>query len=299
MFDSTSNLVPFSPDSDDRPLPERIAAQHRFPLAYKDHDDGRRYYAVRDWIAGVAKAPDPGDFWKKLKRRVANAGIDWGDSVSPLPYKGSKRLVDHAEAETLYQITQRMDASTGLRNEVLAYLAKAGVVLDEIYRDPDKADQVAASSRENKEYRKLRTEGFTHEEAMQWLRMRDYGIGARKSITDIWVKRNARSYIWKLTNQVSQIVHGKTATLRKQEMGLAKHDTPRKYDAAADLLLSAIAELSAGTLHEWRDSDGVEQLSEDIDDTKPIVDGARPGVYAAFSKKPRRLPGENKPSISG
>jgi hypothetical protein len=170
-------------------------------------------------------------------------------------------------------------------------------VFDEMIRDPRTAQEMAIISEHQREYRKLRSEGFSHEEAMQWLRIRDHGIGARKSITDIWVKRHARSHIWKLTNQVSQIVHGKTATVRKQEMGLAKHDTPRKYDAAADLLLTAIAELSAGTLHEWRDSDGVEQLSEDIDDTKPIVDGARPGVYSAFSKKPRRLPGANKPQI--
>jgi len=30
-------------------------------------------------------------------------------------------------------------------------------------------------------------------------------------------------------------------------------------------------------------------LGEDIDDTKPIVDGARNPAYEAFSKKPRRL----------
>ena len=133
---------------------------------------------------------------------------------------------------------------------------------------------------------------------MQWLRMRDYGIGTRKWITDIWVRRHARGKdIAKLTNQVSQIVHGKTATRRKQEMGLARHDTPRNYDAAADQLLTAYTEMAAGALHQWRDSFGVDQLSEDVDDTKPIIDDARSSVRAAFSKKPRRLPGENKPQL--
>lgn len=271
MFDSTSNLVPLFDDSDDRPLPERIAAHYGFPLAQKDHDDGKRYYAVQDWIAGVAKTPQARSLWARLKKRAQKTADEsskeqlfpWWKQLVQLPYRasnGKEYKMDYADAETLYRIAQRMDANTGRRNEILAYLAKAGVVVDEMYRDPDTADEVARLMRESKEYRKLRTEGFTHEEATQWLRMRDYGIGARKSITDIWVKRHARSHIWKLTNQVSQIVHGKTATVRKQEMGLAKHDTPRKYDAAADLLLTAIAELSAGTLHEWRDSDGVEQL---------------------------------------
>ena len=298
MSDSTSNLVPLSDSADDRPLPERIAAHYGFSLAsYDDLEHGKRFYAIRDWIAGVAQAADPGDFWKKLKKRVAKAGIDWGDMISPFPYKGSRRLVDHGVAETLYQITQRMDANTGRRNEVLAYLAKAGVVLDEMYRDPDKADEIAVLMREKKEYRKLRSEGFSHEEALQWIRVRDYGIGKRRLITDIWVNRHARNHIGTLTNKISQVVHGKTATMRKKEMGLAKHDTPRNYDAAADLLLTAMTEMASGALHEWRDSYGVDELSEDIEDTRPGIDAARPHFYTAFSRKPRRLPGETKPQI--
>ena len=80
-------------------------------------------------------------------------------------------------------------------------------------------------------------------------------------------------------------------------MGLAKHDTPRNYDAAADQLLTAITEMSAGALHEWRDSTGFTELSEDIEDVRPIIDGARPGVYNAFSKKPRRLPSGSHPEL--
>jgi len=302
MFDFTSNLVPLSPDSDDRPLPERIAALWNFPLAHKDDpSDGKRYYAVQDWISGIGDTKQPRVLISLMKRRLKKAKVELFSRCKQLPYKaadGKRYIMDYADDETLYQITQRMDANTGRRNEVLAYLAKSGVVLDEMYRDPDKADEVAAWARDNKEYRKLRVEGFTHDEALQWLRMRSYGIGKRKIITDIWVNRRARQYIGTLTNKISQIVHGKTATMRKKEMGLAKHDTPRNYDAAADLLLTAFTETAAGALHEWRDSYGLEELSEDIDDTRPMIDAARPHAYTAFSKKPRRLPGENKPQLA-
>jgi hypothetical protein len=301
MFDSTSNLVPLSPDSDDRPLPERIAAQYEFPLAYKDHDDGRRYYAVQDWIKGVATpATHPGHYWNEMKKRLKKSGIEISIWCVKLPYRasdGKNYQMDYADAEALYRITQRMDANTGLRNKILAYLAAAGVAVDEIIRDPYTAQEMAIISEHQPEYRKLRAEGFTHAEAVQWLRMREYGIGKRKVITDIWVRRQGRSHIARLTNKVSQIVHGKTATVRKKETGLAKRDTPRNYDAAADLLLTAFTEMSSGMLHEWRDSYGLEELSEDIDDTRPMVDAARPHAYKAFSKKPRRLPGENKPQL--
>jgi hypothetical protein len=143
---------------------------------------------------------------------------------------------------------------------------------------------------ESKEYRKLVSEGFSPEEAQQWLSRRAAGIETRKWITGIWRKRGAKSKDFAiLTNQVSEIVHGKTATRRKKEMGLAKRDTMRNYDAAADQYLTALTEMTAGALHEWRDSVGFGDLSEDVDDARPIVDAARPHAYQAFSKKPRRL----------
>jgi hypothetical protein len=308
MSDFTANLVPLSDDFDDRPLPERIAAHYEFPLAHKDHDDGQRYYAVQDWIAGVANTPHARTLWAKLKKRAATMAKEakqgqlfpWWEQLVQLPYRasnGKEYKMDYADAETLYRITQRMDANTSRRNEVLAYLAKAGVVIDEMIRDPRVAQEMVVIAEHQKEYRKLRAEGFTHEEALQWIRVREYGIGKRRVITDIWVNRQARNHIGTLTNKISQVVHGKTATARKKEMGLAKHDTPRNYDAAADLLLTAMTEMASGALHEWRDSYGVDELSEDIEDTRPAVDAARPHLYTAFSRKPRRLPGQNRPQL--
>src|SRR5579863_9489690 len=77
MSDPTSNLVslPFDPN-DDRPLPERIAEGYGFPLAYHDLDDGKRYYAVQDWIVGVAQPPDAAKFWHDVKRRMKKAGFE-------------------------------------------------------------------------------------------------------------------------------------------------------------------------------------------------------------------------------
>ncbi|MEP7286262.1 MAG: hypothetical protein ABI947_10895 [Chloroflexota bacterium] len=62
--------------------------------------------------------------------------------------------------------------------------------------------------------------------------------------------------------------------------------------------MTAMVEMSAGALHQWRDSTGFDQLSEDVDDTRPIADSARTSVYTAFSKKRRKLPGESKPLLS-
>ncbi len=123
--------------TDDRPLPERIADGGQdwesFPLQYQDVD-GTRFYAIQDWLRGVALTIDASGFWAKLKKRLEKAGIETRTWCPSLPYRakdGKRYKRAFATAEGLYRITQRMDAETGIRNKVLAYLAKAGVLVDE------------------------------------------------------------------------------------------------------------------------------------------------------------------------
>ncbi|MEP7287414.1 MAG: hypothetical protein ABI947_16780 [Chloroflexota bacterium] len=62
MSDSTLVPIPLPQDSNDqRPLPEIIADYYGFPLAYYDTED-ERYYAVQDWIAGIAQTEEPSKF---------------------------------------------------------------------------------------------------------------------------------------------------------------------------------------------------------------------------------------------
>ena len=68
MDDSTSNSVSFPVNSQDkRPLPEIIADLYGFKLAFVDHTDGNRYYAVQDWINGVTQTAQARSYWGKLQ----------------------------------------------------------------------------------------------------------------------------------------------------------------------------------------------------------------------------------------
>jgi len=136
----------FGSDAHDaRPLPEIIASGgsgwQAFDLQYHDVD-GSRYYAVQDWIAGVALTADTtqaAEFWRSMKNRLKKADIETRAWCTPLKYlasDGKRYSRDFATDRGLYAITQRMDASTGIRNKVLAYLVDAGVALDEMRRDP-------------------------------------------------------------------------------------------------------------------------------------------------------------------
>ncbi len=141
MDDSTSNSVSFPVNSQDkRPLPEIIADLYGFKLAFVDHTDGNRYYAVQDWIIGVAQTTQARSYWVKLQKRLAKANVQLLPAIHQLPYRATSGRVyqmDHVQAETLYQIIQRMDAQSGLRDNILKYLAAAGVKLDQLRIEPE------------------------------------------------------------------------------------------------------------------------------------------------------------------
>lgn len=127
--------------NDWRPLPEIIAAKHGFALAFHEDADqsiDSRWYSVQDWIAGVSQTKDPNALWRMMVKRTPELRTP----CSKLPYKatnGRTYKMEHAQAITLYEIVQRMDANTLLRDHILRYLAKAGVRLDQERRDPEKA----------------------------------------------------------------------------------------------------------------------------------------------------------------
>jgi hypothetical protein len=147
MSDSTTNSVSFPvPNIDDeRKLPLIIADYCGFPLAYHEVE-GELYFSVQDWIRGVAQTDEPRKFWDAMKRRLKKAGYQVSSWCRQLPYtaeNGKKYKMDHATHSALYQITQRMDANTGLRDLILTYLADTGVEFDDMRLDPDKALEIA------------------------------------------------------------------------------------------------------------------------------------------------------------
>jgi len=135
---------PIDPN-DKRPLPEIIAERCGFALARHDVED-KRYYAVQDWLVGVAQTSNPRQFLMQLKKRLKKAGFELSTLCLQLPYRasnGKEYQMDYADAETLYLITQRMDANTGIRNAVLKFLAAAGVEIDEYRIEPSQAIESA------------------------------------------------------------------------------------------------------------------------------------------------------------
>lgn len=249
--------------NDHRPAPERVAAAHGFALAFHEDADGdidHRWYAVQDWIRGVSHSDDPSKFWDAMKRRLKKAGVEtstWCRSLKYLATDGKTYKRDHAQAETLYAITQRMDANTPLRDAILRYLAKAGVRMDQYRRDPEKMvnDAIASFKKQGKDE--------------LWIADRLGGIVERNEFTAS-LKRNIIDLIpsfhyGQATNLVSRgLWHRDTKQLR-QEIGIKPSQNLRDFQTRQALHYIGIAEATISDMLNERQSMNWQQAMEIIE----------------------------------
>jgi len=303
QFDFAQNIDP------NLPLPEQIIAHLGGDMICVDTVEGKRLYCVRDWVyfVSTSKSSDRTPSWANLKRGINKdiaKDIDEGKAKKNLTVEtllnlqrfavetaSGKQLMDFTDEEGLYQVTQRMSDRSKTVRDVKTFLAKSGVFMGEAYRNPQAAAAQLQTFFEKREYEKLLAEGFTPDEAMEWLHVRHKQKEQRNIITHIWKIRGIKKPrdFADLTNRVHNVALGRTASRHKRELRVK--DTPRNHVSAADNATLQITELTCGLLHTHRDSLGKAELSEDIDDTQPVIDAARPEIQKLFSQKPRRIRG--------
>lgn len=216
---------------DPRPLPIRLAEQEHFSLQYHS-SNGKTYFSVQDWIAGISKTDNPRDFWNKLKKRLSpEQQNELSTQCLQLPYhssNGKTYQMDFASAEGLYMITQRMEANTGIRDQVLTFLAKSGEFVDLIARDKKAA--------------KAATKVLTARHAI-----REKSVEKRKSFTQAATEthRNRKPFYGALTNA---IYHKTFRTLNEETakdeianaLGLSAKEAKHLRDYLNDAALSAV-----------------------------------------------------------
>src|SRR5579859_6424869 len=262
MSDPNQSLLPLPLHSENnRPLPEIVADGNpdpqgggtAFPLAYHDLN-GKRYYAIQDWIRGVAQTDNPRRFWSDLKTRLKKAGIELSAWCVQLKYRASDRknyTTDFTDDEGLYRITQRMDVNTGLRDRILNYLAKSGAFVDgqrieaiqasqetldePIAENPDKAIEAAINA-----YKRMgRSE--------RWIAVRMQSVVQRKRFTEAFknsLRIKPSSFQYSKITDVMRVAMWKRDTQQlREEMGLDTNANLRDYETELGLAYETVAEL--------------------------------------------------------
>ena len=214
-----------------QPLPIQIATDYNFPLQYHQTPDDVILYSIQDWVAGVGQTAEPRDFWAKLKKRLKASKFQLWTPCPQLPYRasnGKTYQMDFADDVTLYRITQQMSTNTGVRNEVLSFLAKAGAFVDELRQDPEAAQQKIASHRQ--------TQAVKSGRDASWIATREMGVMTRNQFTAALVTANPQINIGEATNTVYKNVLGQDASGLRKSLNIGQKQNPR--DSMSELALA-------------------------------------------------------------
>src|SRR5579859_1601232 len=174
----------------DLPIPEWVIECLGGAMSYIDPDDGSsRLYAVRDWVYWVsgsrpAKPINNSYSWSKLRKKLIEEqsqakGFPYWKSL-PIKTEGGMQTMDFADAEGLYQITIRMSDRSPVVREVKRFLARSGVIVDDIRLEQlvqgQEAQKVTGLNHSAIRTQSLQQESISHRHMMDALKAAVYFI---------------------------------------------------------------------------------------------------------------------------
>lgn len=220
-----------------QPLPIQIATDYNFPLQYHQTPDDVILYSIQDWVAGVGQTAEPRDFWAKLKKRLKASKFQLWTPCPQLPYRasnGKTYQMDFADDVTLYRITQQMSTNTGVRNEVLFFLAKAGAFVDELRQDPEAAQQKISTYRQ--------TLAIKAGRPASWVNVREMGVMTRNELTTLLSTVCPEMNIGEATNITYKGTLGRNAKELRQTLNIGPKQNPRDHMGEIALIYTMASE---------------------------------------------------------
>lgn len=226
------------------------------------------WFSVVDIVKVLTQQPDTrraGTYWKVLKNRLNAEGSQVVTDCNQLKLTaedGKQRLTDVAKAETLLRLVQSVPSPRA--EPIKQWLAKVG-----FERMQEMADPSVAIDRARENWKKLgRSE--------KWINQRMTGQETCNKLTDYWaghdVQKGQEMAI--LTNIIHQEWTGHTVASHKQMKGLKSHNL-RDHMTEAELIFTALAELSTRQIAESVDATGMPQNGKAAQDGGRIAKRAR------------------------
>lgn len=219
-----------------KPLPLQIAQQYSFPLQHHQVSDDVMLYSIQDWIMGVAQTGEPQqakNIFQYIKKRAGSVL----STLTKMPYTASDGKVykmDFADDVALYSITQRMSTNTGIRDNVMSFLASAGAFVDELRQDSESAQHKIAN------YRQARALKSGKEPA--WIAQRETGVITRNELIALVVKVCPEMNIGELTNIGYKGTLGTDAKGLRQKLEIGPKQNPRDHMSEVALAYTMVHE---------------------------------------------------------
>ncbi|MEI6148817.1 MAG: hypothetical protein WCS01_06940, partial [bacterium] len=192
------------------------------------------------------------NYWKVLKNRLKKEGSESVTKCNRLKLPaadGKKYLTDAANPETLLRIIQSVPSPKA--EPIKLWLAKVGYE-----RIQDMSDPARSLDRAREYWRQ-------HGRSEKWIQQRMMGQETRNKLTDYWkdheIKGEDEYAI--LTNIIHQEWSGVSVKKHKNLKGL-KAQNLRDHMSEAELIFTALAELSTRQIAETVDATGMPENAE-------------------------------------
>jgi len=233
------------------------------PAIFEDFKIRRQYdettekwlFSVVDIIAALTQQPDhqtARKYWNKLKERLKKEGSESVTHCHRLKLTaadGKAYLTDVADPETIFRIVQSVPSPKA--EPIKLWLARVGYERIQDMGDP------ARSLDRARDYWKQ------HGRSEKWIQQRMMGQETRNKLTDYWKNHEVsgeREYAL-LTNLIHQEWSGVSVKQHKDLKGL-KSQNLRDHMSEAELIFTALAELSTRQIAESADATGLAENAE-------------------------------------
>ena len=228
------------------------------PAIFETHEIRRVYdektetwwFSVVDIIQVLTQQADyqaARNYWKVLKNRLAKEGSQSVTNCNRLKLPaadGKNYLTDVATAETLLRLVQSVPSPKA--EPIKLWLAKVGYE-----RMQEMADPALSLDRARETWQK-------HGRSEKWIQQRMTGQETRNKLTDYWVNHDIKKgeEFAILTNIIHQEWSGVSVKDHKEMKGL-QHENLRDHMSEAELIFTALAELSTRQIAETDDATGM------------------------------------------
>jgi prophage antirepressor-like protein len=206
------------------------------------------YFSVVDIIEALTDSVNPTDYLKKLRKRDSELGSYIGTNCPQVEMltNGKKRKTLAGTVKDIFRIIQSIPSPKA--EPFKQWLAKVGYERMQEIHDPS---QSIDRAREN--WQKLgRSE--------KWIQQRMTGQETRNKLTDYWQESGVKKgdEFAALTNIIHQEWTGLTVKKHKDLKGL-KSQNLRDHMSEAELIFTALAELSTRQIAETEKAKGLEE----------------------------------------
>ena len=188
-------------------------------------------------------------YWNKLKERLSKEGSQSVTNCHRLKLPaadGKNYLTDVATAETLLRLVQSIPSPKA--EPIKLWLEKVGYE-----RMQEMADPALSLNRARETWQK-------HGRSDKWIQQRMTGQETRNKLTDYWAEHDIKkgSEFAILTNIIHQEWAGVSVKAHKTLKGLKDHNL-RDHMSEAELIFTALAELSTRQIAETEDATGMQE----------------------------------------